>query len=107
MPLDTQSLVLDFAVELKFPVVVVCRAGLGTINHTLLTLREVQRCGLEIAALIMNVTSPPDADLAAGARAEIERWSGVPVTACLPFFSGPAGCDLSIQAARALSKVVT
>ena len=37
VPLTTQHLVLDLAVELGLPLVVAARPGLGTINHTLLT----------------------------------------------------------------------
>jgi dethiobiotin synthetase len=42
----------DLAVELGCPAVVVARAGLGTLNHTALTLEALSRRGIEAAVLI-------------------------------------------------------
>ncbi|HYF50631.1 MAG TPA: dethiobiotin synthase [Planctomycetota bacterium] len=84
VPLDKNTLVLDFAAQVGFPVLVVCRAALGTINHTLLTLREIQRSGLKCAGIIMNVTRPQDANMVQGNTHEIERLSGVKVIATMP-----------------------
>ncbi|MCJ7543769.1 MAG: dethiobiotin synthase [Phycisphaerae bacterium] len=39
---------------LALPVVIVARAGLGTINHTLLTLHAARSAGLEVAGVIVN-----------------------------------------------------
>ena len=91
VPLDAKTLVLDFACELKFPVLVVCRAALGTMNHTLLTIRELQRAGLTLAGIVMNTTRPEDAAVAEETRAEIERIAGLKIGAILPFF----GADLT------------
>jgi dethiobiotin synthetase len=46
VPMDRSTLVIDFAMQVGFPVLIVCRAALGTINHTLLTIREVERAEL-------------------------------------------------------------
>lgn len=54
VPLDGKKLVRDWAVELKLPVVVVARAGLGTINHTLLTVESIERAGLPLAGVVLN-----------------------------------------------------
>jgi len=48
----------DLIERLGLPVVLVARTALGTINHTALTVRELQRRGLPIAALILNRTTP-------------------------------------------------
>ncbi len=40
--------------ELNFPCLLVARAGLGTINHTLLTLRFAENVGLKIKGIIVN-----------------------------------------------------
>lgn len=42
----------DLAVELGCPAVVVARAGLGTLNHTALTLEALGRRGIDAAVLI-------------------------------------------------------
>lgn len=44
--------VRDLAVELGCPAVVVARAGLGTLNHTALTLEALSRRGVEAAVVI-------------------------------------------------------
>jgi dethiobiotin synthetase len=92
VPLDRNTLILDFAARTGFPVLLVCRAGLGTINHTLLTLREIERAGLPFGGLIMNVTRPADADMVEGAKSEIERVSGRKIRAVVPYLEG-AGQD--------------
>jgi len=84
VPLDNKTLVADFAMQIGFPLLIVCRAGLGTINQTLLTIREAERCKLKIAGIIMNTSRAIDAALATGAKEEIERISGNRVTAILP-----------------------
>jgi len=111
VPLDRHTLVLDFAAQTGFPLLIVCRAGLGTINHTLLTVREIERRGLPVAGIIMNVTRPLDGALANGAREEIERISGSKVIATIAFLGleeGPdaPGSSLVERAAAALAKQV-
>jgi dethiobiotin synthetase len=54
VPLTTGYLVRDLARELALPVVVAARAGLGTINHTLLTLEALRAVGLEPAGVVLT-----------------------------------------------------
>ena len=61
--------------QLALPVVVVARAALGTINHTLLTLEALRRRSLRVAGVIM--VGEPNADN----RAAIEQYGDVPVSA--------------------------
>jgi len=93
-PLDENTLVLDFAVQLGFPILLVCRAALGTINHTLLSLREIERSPLKLAGIVMNVTHAGDTELAGETRAEIERISKRKIDATIPYLArakdGPA-----------------
>lgn len=90
VPLDRRTLLLDFAAQVGFPVLVVCRAALGTINHTALTVRETERAGLKVMGIIMNTTRPEDAPMVDGAKEEIERITGRKVIAVLPFAGGGA-----------------
>ena len=41
----------DLIADLKAEVIIVSRLGLGTINHTLLTINEIKRRGLKIKGL--------------------------------------------------------
>ncbi|GMV81812.1 MAG: ATP-dependent dethiobiotin synthetase BioD [Planctomycetota bacterium] len=95
VPLDKRTLVADFIGARDFRIVLVAKAQLGTVNHTLLTLNELHRRGLEVAAVIMNVTRPEDADNAQASRTEIERHAGRVIDATLPYFGGDIGTRLS------------
>lgn len=54
VPLTADYLVRDFAVELGLPVVIAASPGLGTINHTLLTLAAVRAAGLDARAVVLT-----------------------------------------------------
>jgi dethiobiotin synthetase len=54
VPLCRDYLVRDLAVELALPLVIVASPGLGTINHTLLTLEAARAAGLEVAAVVLT-----------------------------------------------------
>ncbi len=44
----------DFAVDLGLPLVVAASPGLGTINHTLLTLEAARAAGLDVARVVLT-----------------------------------------------------
>jgi dethiobiotin synthetase len=54
VPLAGPYLIRDLAVDLGYPLVVVAPPGLGTINHTLLTLESARAAGLEIATVVLT-----------------------------------------------------
>ncbi|HSC21009.1 MAG TPA: dethiobiotin synthase, partial [Solirubrobacterales bacterium] len=54
VPLSPSYLVRDLATDLGYPLVVVASPGLGTINHTLLTIESASAAGLEVAAVVLN-----------------------------------------------------
>jgi dethiobiotin synthetase len=54
VPVSPTYLVRDLAADLGYPLVVVAGPGLGTINHTLLTLESARAAGLEVAAVVLN-----------------------------------------------------
>ena len=54
VPLRTDYLVRDLAVDLGLPLVVAAPPGLGTINHTLLTIEAARAAGLEVAAVVLT-----------------------------------------------------
>ena len=45
---------LDLMVELGLPAVVVARPGLGTINHTVLTVERLRSAGGSVAGVVIN-----------------------------------------------------
>jgi dethiobiotin synthetase len=54
VPVEKQYSVIDFIVELEYPVVVVANAGLGTINHTLMTLSLLRNRQIPVLGFILN-----------------------------------------------------
>jgi dethiobiotin synthetase len=46
--------IYDLVKDLDIPVIIVARAGVGTINHTALTVDFIKRLGIEIKGLIIN-----------------------------------------------------
>lgn len=63
-PLGDEEYVADLAGDFGFPLVVVARDSLGTINHTLQTLIAAAtfRDGLPIAGIVLNHPAPPGND---------------------------------------------
>ncbi|MCE5325219.1 MAG: dethiobiotin synthase [Planctomycetaceae bacterium] len=53
-PISDDFWVIHFAKLIGLPLVLVARPGLGTINHTLLTLHAARSAGLHIAAVVIN-----------------------------------------------------
>jgi dethiobiotin synthetase len=54
VPLSPDYLVRDLAGDLGYPLVVAAGPGLGTINHTLLTLEAARAAGLGVAAVLLT-----------------------------------------------------
>lgn len=54
VPLAPGYLVRDLALALGYPLVVVASPGLGTINHTLLTIESARAAGLEVAVVVLT-----------------------------------------------------
>lgn len=54
VPLAPSYLVRDFAVDLGLPLVIAASPGLGTINHTLLTVEAARTAGLEVRAVVFT-----------------------------------------------------
>jgi len=79
VPLTTDYLVRDFAQDLGLPVVVVASPGLGTINHTLLTIEAVRGAGLEVAAVVLTPWPAPPSAMARSNLETIERLGSVAV----------------------------
>lgn len=53
-PLAEDYTVCDLAAALALPVLIAARPGLGTINHTLLTLRVARAAGLDVRAVVLT-----------------------------------------------------
>lgn len=95
VPITTRDNVMDLVKQLRLPVVIVGRSGLGGINHALLTIEALQRNRIPLLALVLNRTIPVRSDLARAQErstvAILRKQSGVPVLGPLPYESGMPG----------------
>ncbi|HSR88204.1 MAG TPA: dethiobiotin synthase, partial [Pontiella sp.] len=72
VPLNRRETMLDLMQALKLPVLIAARPGLGTINHTLLTIRALRSDGLDIAGVVFVAGQP-------GAPGFIEEDNGTTI----------------------------
>ena len=79
VPLAPGYLVRDLARDLALPVVVAAAPGLGTINHTLLTLGAARTAGLEVVAVVLTPWPAEPSPVERSNRSTIERLGGVEV----------------------------
>jgi dethiobiotin synthetase len=78
-PLAADFTVCDFAVALRLPVLIAARPGLGTINHTLLTLQAARAAGLSVRAVVLTPWPEQPSELESSNRREITRLGFVEV----------------------------
>ena len=82
VPINDKFLMVDLIKKIGAPAIIVSRAGLGTINHTLLTIEALRYRDCSMAGVILNnVVDTKQCD--DNARA-IEHYGNVPVLAQLP-----------------------
>jgi dethiobiotin synthetase len=79
--------IADVAQLLDAPIVLAVRAGLGTLNHTALTVEAIERRGLTLLGLVIGAW-PPDPDLAS--RCNLDDLATIaPVLGMLPEGQAP------------------
>jgi dethiobiotin synthetase len=78
-PLAEDYTVCDLAVELRLALLIAARPGLGTINHTLLTLRAARAAGLEVRAVVLTPWPAQPSELERSNRETIARIGRVEV----------------------------
>jgi dethiobiotin synthetase len=78
VPITASADMSTLARDLGLPIVIVARAGLGTINHALLTIEAVERDGLPVASVVLSRRPEDDLGFAQSNRLEIvRRWPGL------------------------------
>jgi dethiobiotin synthetase len=71
VPLTYRYAYRDLVCALQLPVVIVARPGLGTINHTLLTISALRQKSIAIAGIIINYALPQTTGMAERTSAAI------------------------------------
>jgi dethiobiotin synthetase len=93
-PLADDYAVRDLAVALGLPVLIAARPGLGTINHTLMTLEAARAVGLDVRAVVLTPWPTEPSVLERSNRETIARLGDVEV-AGLGHVPSPAAADLA------------
>jgi len=81
VPIDGAYTVLDLARALGLPTLIAARPGLGTINHTLLTLRAARAGGLDVRAVVLTPWAAEPSALERSNRHTIARLGEIDVHA--------------------------
>lgn len=89
VPIYKNYLVTDLINDLKLPVIIVARPGLGTINHTLLTIRQAKASRIKVLGVIINNFDESNSGVAEKTAPEvIERIGKVPVIGIIRHIEG-------------------
>ncbi len=103
VPLTPRQTVRDLFRRLDAGVVVAALAGLGTINHTALTVEAALGAGLRVIGVVLvEAMGEEDAAFVAENAAQIADQCGVPVLGVLPHIGDSSDVDALAEAAGAL-----
>lgn len=86
VPIKREFTYVDLIKKLSVPVLIVARAGLGTINHTVLTVKALE--GVEIIGIVMNGFSGGDISEETNPQV-IEEMTGIKVIGRCNFTENP------------------
>lgn len=84
VPIRRHYFIADLARDLGLPIIIVARLGLGTLNHSLLTVRQAQAAGLKIAGVILNDTTGKRGWAERTNITEVPALTGVPLLGVVP-----------------------
>lgn len=79
VPINDSQLMLDLASHLGFPILIAARAALGTINHTLLTVRALRCAKMSIMGVVMIGSRNKDNERS------VEQFGAVAVVGWIPW----------------------
>lgn len=88
LPLNDKDTMADWVSEQQLPVLLVVGMKLGCLNHTLLTVREIERAGLKLIGWVANCVDP---DMAYQHEniSYLQQTLPLPCLAVLPYHSKP------------------
>lgn len=92
VPLSREGTYRELAEKLGLPVLIVARPGLGTVNHTLLTVEALKKKGIPVAGIVLNHAKKTSQGPAEKTNpAVIEEMSGTKVLDAISFRSRDFG----------------
>ena len=92
VPLRENYFVVDLAKQMELPLVVVAKPGLGSINHTMLTVHCALKEGLKVAGVIINYSHPPESSLAEETNPQLlKQICPAPLIGIFPYLKNREG----------------
>ncbi len=86
VPIKDDYLVAHLIRQLQMPILIVAHVGLGTINHTVLTVAFARQFNLRIVGIVLNSFNSHTVGLAEQTNPdEIERLTGIPIVGIVPY----------------------
>jgi dethiobiotin synthetase len=80
VPVTESALMIDLMQTLAYPVILVARTSLGTVNHTLLSVEALRNRGLTVAGIVLSRNSRKVGEEEEFTPSDISRFSGdIPV----------------------------
>jgi len=102
-PITKKDRVLELIQWLNLPVLIVARSGLGTLNHTLLTVHLARQSRIPIVGILLNTSQPKKNGLAEKTNPGIlAELTGLPVFGPIPFIKG---LQLNSRGAKKIAEV--
>ena len=112
VPLNRHETMLDLMQALRLPILIAARPGLGTINHTLLSIRTLRSDGLDIAGVVFVASKPGEPGFIEEDNGNtIEQFGKVPILGTIPYCAQlaaptPKYDDLPIPVVAEVEKIV-
>lgn len=86
VPIEEDSMMIDFMVRLGYPILLVARRAIGTVNHTLLSVDALEKRGVAPAGIVLSATSAstgPEEEFTPRDIARLAKGTPVAVLPCL------------------------
>lgn len=94
-PITEKYLVIDLIRDLRLPVIVVAHYTLGTLNHTLLTLKTAQAADITVRGIIFNQTAPQKSAIEKAQPALVRELTPVPILGECPYIKGVSSASFT------------
>lgn len=86
VPITRRYSMVDLALQMGLPLIIVSRVQIGTLNHTLLTINAARQHGLKIKGVILNSSNEGELNAVEAEQGSlIKEFSDVPVLGVCPF----------------------
>jgi len=87
VPIQGNLMMIDLVEQIGFPTIIVGRTGLGTINHSLLTLNALEQRSLEPLGIVLSCSAPDSGPEEQFTQSDLSRLAQTVPVLVLPYLS--------------------